>query len=51
MSMTMINNPTHNTHTGGGHVLGYATAFKCGFGSIAFSYTFVGFESSVHSGS
>ena len=51
MSMTMINNPTHNTHTGGGHVLGYAAAFERGFGSLAFSYTFGGFESSVRSGS
>jgi hypothetical protein len=48
--MTMIN-PTHNTHTDGGHALGCSAAFKRGFGSLAFSNTVGDFESSVRSGS
>ena len=51
MSMTVINNPTQNIYTGGGHALVCAAALKRGFGSIAFSNTVGGLESSVRSGS
>ena len=51
MSMTMINNPTDNTHTGGGYALGCAAAVKRGFGSLAFFNTVGDFESSVRFGS
>ena len=47
----MINNPTDNTHTGGGYALGCAAAVKRGFGSLAFFNSDGGLESSVRSGS
>ena len=48
--MTVINNSTQNIYTGGGHVFGCA-AVKSGSSSLAFSYTFGGFVSSLGSGS
>ena len=48
--MTVINNPTQNIYTGGGHAFGCA-AVKRGFSSLAFSYSYGDFVSSLGSGS